>query len=173
MTQATTGSTPEPAANEAQLLQGSAAFAAKAIEMVSQAIVDVCILSDAMDPRLWGGSAFADALKSYLLQNDRARLRMLVNETPAAIHNVPHLIELVRRLTSRAEVRQPPDEHRQNYRGDLLIADRRQMLERHELGALEAKFWPRAPGVTQARAADFDEIWNESEPAQEFRSLGI
>jgi hypothetical protein len=160
-------------ANQAEAVEGAAAFAAKAVQMTGGAVKDLRLFSEALDGRLWGSSDLADALRAFLLRSDFARLRILVNEAQSAVRNSPRLIELGRRLSSRVELRQPPYERRQNYRGEYLVADRSVLLERREPGALTAKFWVQAPAVIQLQITSFDELWDQSEPPMETRSLGI
>ncbi|MBL6752455.1 MAG: hypothetical protein ISP90_18190 [Nevskia sp.] len=158
---------------EAQLLQGAAAFIAKAVEMAGGASRELRLLSDTLDGRLWGGADIADAVRRFLLRSEYSRLRVLVNNVQSAMHNSPRLVELARHLTSRVELRQPPEERRQNYRGELLIADRSQLLERREPGTMDARFLPHEPAVTQVQISNFDELWDQSEPSEEMRSLGL
>lgn len=160
-------------AQQAELVEGAAAFIAKAAAMAGGASKDLRLFSDALDGRLWGGNDIADAFRGFLLRSEYSRLRILVNNVQSALHNSPRLVELARRLTSRVELRQPPEERRQNYRGELLIADRSAMLERREPAALGAKFLSQEPSETQVQISSFDELWDQSEPSEEMRSLGI
>lgn len=157
-----------------QLLQGRTAFAAKAQELAGSARSELLLLSDSLDRALYGSEEFAEAVKRFLLGNDRARLLVLVNRPQPAARNVPHLLELAGRLSSRVEFREPPEPPGEEAgRGECLIADRRILLERPTPEALEAQFWALAPQRGKLRGEEFDLRWNEAVPAQELRSLGI
>lgn len=163
----------EPGAGQPELLQGRAAFAARALELARAARGELLLLSDSLDRAVYGGEDFAEAVKRFLLDHDRARLRVLVGRPQAAARNVPHLLELARRLSSRIEFREPPETQAEPNRGECLIADRRALLERRAPEALETQAWADAPQRGKLRAEEFDTLWNEAQPAQELRSLGI
>jgi hypothetical protein len=154
-----------------ELLQGRVAFAAKAVELAHAARSELLLLSASLDRSLYGSEEFADAVKRFLLDNDRARLQVLVSQPTA--RNIPHLLELARRISSRIEFRQPDESQTEPNRSEWLIADRRVLLERREPEALEAQFWAQAPQRGKNRGEEFEQRWNEAEPAQELRSLGI
>jgi hypothetical protein len=157
-----------------ELLQGRAAFAAKAQELARGARSELLLLSDSLDRALYGSEEFADAVKHFLLDNDRARLLVLVNQPQPAARNVPYLLELARRISSRVEFREPSEAPSEEAgRGEWLIADRRVLLERLAPEALEAQFWAQAPQRGKVRCEEFEQRWNEAQPAQELRSLGI
>lgn len=156
-----------------ELLQGRAACAARALELARAARGELLLLSDSLDRSLYGGEDFAEAVKRFLLASDRARLLVLVNQPQPAARNIPHLLELARRISSRVEFRQPSETQAEAIRGEWLIADRRALLERREPEALEAQFWAQAPQRGKTRGEEFELRWNEAEPAQELRSLGI
>jgi hypothetical protein len=156
-----------------QLLEGPAAFAAAALDLVRQARHELLLLSDALDRRLYGSPEFAESLKTFVLSSERAHLRVIVNQPGLAAQNIPRLLELQRRASSRIEFREPPDDRRQDCRRDWLIADRRTLLERRNPDALEVQLWSQAPQRGKLRGDTFDAIWNDSEQAQELRSLGM
>ena len=95
-----------------QLLDGQAAFAAKALELVRGARGELLLLSDSLQRNLYGSEEFADAVKSFLLGSERARLCVFVNQPQEAVRNVPRLLELSRRVSSRFEFRERRAQHR-------------------------------------------------------------
>jgi hypothetical protein len=158
---------------DAQPLEGGAAFGAKAVELVKAARSEVLLLTESLDRRLYLDDALTSALKEFLLAREQARLRVLVLDASQAMHNLPRLAELFRRLCTQVELRKPPDERRSECRREWLIADRRGLLERHDSDALLAQYWQQAPQRGKSRSDVFDEIWKESEPDSEMRTLGI
>jgi hypothetical protein len=156
-----------------QLLEGRAAFAAKALELVRGAHLELLLLSDSLDRSLYGSEEFADAVKRFLLDHERARLLVLVGQPQPAARNIPHLLELARRISSRIEFREPELDQGEPNRSEWLIADRRVLLERRGPEALEVQFWAQAPQRGKNRGEEFEQLWNEAQPAQELRSLGI
>ncbi|MDR3416019.1 MAG: hypothetical protein P4L83_07525 [Nevskia sp.] len=156
-----------------QVLHGRSAYAAKALELVRAAHSELLLYSDVLDRAFYGGEEFAEAVKQFVLGNQRAHLQVLVNQGQQARHSVPHLLELWRHLSSRIEFREPAEHQRENFRGEWLIADRRTLLERTTPEALESKFWAQAPRHGKVRGDEFEACWNEGQPSPELRSLGI
>ena len=164
----------DASANLPQLLDGHAAFAAKALELVRAARGELFLLSDALERSLYGNEDFADAVKSFLLGSERARLCVFVNQPQQAVQNVPRLAELSRRISSRFEFREPsPEQGSGGQHSEWLLADRRVLLERREPESLQAQFWAQEPQRGKLRAEAFEAIWNEAQPAQYLRSLDL
>ncbi|MDB5976469.1 MAG: hypothetical protein JWR07_3229 [Nevskia sp.] len=165
----------DTAASPPQLLDGRAAFAAQALDLVRGARGELLLLSDSLERSLYGGEAFADAVKTFLLGSERARLRVFVNRPQEATQNVPYLLELSQRISSRFEFREPSEAQQAGggNRGEWLLADRRVLLERRDPESLEARYWAEEPQRGKLRAEAFEALWNEAQPAQELRSLGI
>jgi hypothetical protein len=156
-----------------ELLQGRAAFAAKAVAVARAARHELLLRSDMLDRTLYGGEDFYNAVKDFLLGSERARLCVLVLQPQAAVHNASRLIDLGQRLSSRVEFREPTAEQGQLEPSEWLIADRRALLERRGPESLEAQFWAEEPQRGKLDSEEFDKLWNEAQPAQELRSLGI
>ena len=76
-------------------------------------------------------------------------------------------------MSSRVEFREPTPEQGEIGQAEWLLADRRVLLERRGPEALEAQFWADEPQRGKVRGEDYDKLWNEAQPAQEMRSLGI
>lgn len=155
-----------------QLLTGIAEFAARAEQMVGAAHMEVALLSQELDRRVYAGSAFADALRKFVLQHSHTKVRILVNATQNAIVNSPRLVELGRSLSTYVEFRELQPQRRQVVREEVLIVDGRQMLYRESPTDLEAQYFA-APQEARHRLKGFNQLWDESETAQELRKLGI
>jgi hypothetical protein len=156
-----------------QLLDGRAAFASKALDLVRAARSELLLLSDSLDRSLYGGEDFYEAVKGFLLGSERARLNVLVCQPQEALHNAQRLIDLGQRLSSRVEFREPSPEQGEIERSEWLLADRMVLLERRDPDALQSQFWAREPQRGKLRGEAFQALWNEAQPAQELRSLGI
>ena len=170
----------EPALNDTgasqpQTLDGHTAFAAQALQLVRGARSELLLLSDSLQRSLYGSEDFADAVKGFLLGNERARICVFVGRPQEALRNVPHLLELSRRLSSRFEFREPSEQQvaAGGNRSEWLLADRRVLLERREPESLEARYWAQEPQRGKLRGEAFDALWNEAQPAQELRGLDI
>jgi len=164
-------STPDPELPE--ILEGRAAFAARAQQLVQAARQELLLRSDALERGLYGSEEFAEAVKGFLLGSERARLCVLVRQPQEAARNAPRLVELGRRLSSRVEFREPTPEQGEIGQAEWLLADRRMLLERQSPEALQSQFWADEPRRGKTRGEDYDQLWNEAQPAQEMRSLGL
>jgi hypothetical protein len=158
---------------DAVLLTGAADYAARATQMVGEARMEIALLSQDLDRRIYGTEAFGDALRRFVLQHGQTRVRVLVNNAQAAVANSPRLVELGRALTSFVEFRALLPMRQQTVREEYLVADGRLLLYRETPQDLEARYYGQSPHVARMRMRDFDMVWNESPPAQELRKLGI
>lgn len=158
---------------DAELLTGAADFAARATQMVSGARMEIALLSQELDRRIYGTEVFGEALRRFVLQHGHTRVRVLVSHTQAAVANSPRLVELGRALTSFVEFRELLPMRQQTVREEYLVADGRLLLYRETPQDLEARYYANAPHVARMQLRSFDLMWNESPPAQELRKLGI
>jgi hypothetical protein len=156
-----------------ELLTGAADFAARATQMVGAARMEVALLTQDLDRRVYGGAAFSDALRRFVLQHSHTKVRVLVNATQVAVANSPRLVEFGRSLTSFVEFRELLPARRQVVHEEVLITDGRVMLHRESPSDLEARYYAGAPSLARLKLKDFDVLWDESVPAQELRKLGI
>lgn len=156
-----------------ELLSGVAAFAARAAERVAHAGMEVAVLSQELDRRVYGGEAFAAAIRRFVLQHERTRVRVLVNATQVAMANSPRFVELGRSLSSFVEFRELLPSRRQTIREEYLIADGRALLYRETPQDLDARDYGQIPHAAREKLREFDLLWNESPPAQELRKLGL
>ena len=154
------------------LVTGVANFAARATQMIGAARNDVTLLTLDLDRRIYGGSAFADALRHFVLQHRNTKVRILVNATQLAIANSPRLVELGRGLTSFIEFRELLPSRQQVVREEVLITDGRYMLYRESSQDLQARYYGAHPLVVREKLKEFQVLWDESVPAQELRRLG-
>jgi hypothetical protein len=158
---------------KAEILSGVANYAAKATQMVSEAKMEVAMLTQELDRRIYGSGIFTESLRRFVLQHRNTKVRILVNSTQVAISNSPRLVELGRSLTTFVEFRELPTARQQVVREELLITDGRVMLYREAPGDLEAKYYGQSPAEARLKLKSFDQLWDESEPAQELRRLGM
>jgi hypothetical protein len=159
--------------SDVEIVSGAADFAARATQMVSGARMEVVLLSQDLNRRIYGTEIFGEALRRFVLQHGHTKVRVLVNHTQAAVSNSPRLVELGRSLSSFVEFREVPPARQQTVRDEYLIADGRIMLYRETPQDLEAKYYVRAPHLARLQLKTFDGLWNDAVPAQELRKLGI
>ena len=155
------------------LLTGVADFAARATQMVTGARMELALLTQELDRRIYGSGVFGEALRRFVLQHSHTRVRVLVSNTQGAMANSPRLVELGRGLSSFVEFRELLPARQQSIREEYLVADGRIMLYRETPNDLESKYYGESPHLARIKLKDFDVLWNESTTAQELRKLGI
>lgn len=156
-----------------EIILGVADFAAKATQMVSAAHMEVALLTQELDRRIYGSGIFTESLRRFVLQHSHTKVRVLVNTTQLAIANSPRLVEFGRSLTSFVEFRELLPNRQMVVREESLITDSRFLLYRETPQDLESKYYGAAPQVARLKMKDFDLLWDESVPAQELRKLSL
>jgi hypothetical protein len=159
--------------SEAELLTGAADFAARATQMVSQARTELSLLTQELDRRIYGTEIFGESLRRFVLQHGHTRVRVLCNNTQAAVSNSPRLVELGRSMSSFVEFRELLPARQRAVREEYLVADGRLLLYRETPQDLEAKYYGAAPHLARMKLKGFDVLWNESTVAQELRRLSL
>ena len=161
-----------PQPGEPQLLEGLEAFSDAAVALVGQAERTLRIRSYELDRRIYARPAMVDAVRSFVLKHDRARLQVLISAPARTARMGGHrLVELGRQLSSRIEFRSVPESGAQQ-RPDLVAIDSQQLLLRRHPDDREAQ-WHQDPRLARLTEDDFDELWQLASPAQELRRLGI
>jgi hypothetical protein len=155
-----------------ELLTGVADFAAHAAQIVSTAHTELAVLTQELDRRIYGGAAFAESLRHFVLQHAHTKVRVLVNATQRAVANSPRLVELGRALTTFIEFRELLPARQQVIREECVIGDGRAMVYRESPQDLEFKYYGAHPLAVRMKLKEFQTLWDESVPAQELRRLG-
>ncbi|MDB5969483.1 MAG: hypothetical protein JWQ90_1933 [Hydrocarboniphaga sp.] len=151
---------------------GHVEFAERVIAMARCARQEVVICSHDLDRRIYGDQTLIDALRKFLLEHRRGRLRGLVSDPRAAMRGAHRMVELSRVLSSRIEFRQPAFDAA-NAACDFVIVDQRSLLLTPDPGDLEAHYYADAPGLAREQLRDFEQRWQRAEPAREFTDLRL
>ena len=151
---------------------GSTEFLTRLVEMTRSARMHISLLSQTLDRRIYGNEDFLTPLQSFLLQHERARLRVLVRTPEAAMRSGHRLVELGRKLSSRVEFREIQPEHRVIER-EYVIVDERSLLLRESPQELDARYYSDAPMLAREQLREFENLWQESPPSAELRALRI
>lgn len=163
-----------PAAQEPVIAvaSGSEQFLARLAEMAQGARMQISMLSQTLDRRIYGNEDFLAPLQTFLLQHDRARLRIIVRTPGTTMRSGHRLVELGRKLSSRVEFREMPPEHRLIER-EYIVADERSLLIRESPQELDARYYSDAPMLAREQLREFENLWQEAQPSTEFRDLRL
>lgn len=104
------------------------------LEMIRQARLRVDIVSRDLDPAIYDQPALIDVFKNMILENRRARVRIIVFDAQALARRGHQLLKLAGDLSSFIEIRQGSREHEQ-YSEAMLVAD--------ECGYIHRLLWNR------------------------------
>lgn len=153
-------------------LNGRIEFLAAARRLLMDTRYNASLLTQELDPRVFGEVSFADATRHLLLLHRHARLRVLVVRPQRAAQGPHALVELGRMLASRVEFREfAPG--RPAPVGEMLLADGRLLLERSSADALESRLIREEPLVARERQRRFDNLWDHAVPSAELRRMRI
>jgi len=147
------------------VVSGAQAFTEHAEQLVRTARLRICLFTQTLDARIYGGERLAEAVRAFVLQHERTRVQVLIQQPEVTVRSANHLVELGRRLSSRIQFRQPAEEQRR-IASEYLVGDERQVLYKERADQLEA-VWVDAPLEARLRLRDFDAIWDHAVPARE------
>lgn len=162
----------DAAASKIEVITGRVGLALAARQLVEHARYGVCLLTDALDPATYGTEAFGDAVKRFVLHSHHNRVRVLVGHPEAAARGHHALVDLGRIVSSRIEFRELLPEHHY-LRDEQMIVDGCVLLNRLSAQSLEARLTQNDPRLARELQRRFDQLWEESPPAQELRRLAM
>lgn len=156
----------------ASVVSGRSAFAEHAAQLIAGAYLDVCAFTQTLAADLYGGEAFAQTVKQFALQHERARVRILIAHPDVTARSANFLVELARRLPSRISLRTPGEPHL-GIPSEYWIADERSVLFKERDDQLDAVWQPDMPLDARRQRRRFEEIWDHALPARELSELRI
>lgn len=160
------------ATSSSTILSGRIEFLAAARRLVAETRYNLSLLTQTLDPTVFGDVSFADAVKQLLLLRRNAQLRVLVVEPQHAARSPHALVELGRMMLSRVEFREfAPD--RKAPASEMLIVDGRQLLERSTAQDVDARLITDEPLTARERQRRFDALWDHAVPSAELRRMRI
>jgi len=138
--------------------------------MAGQARHELCLFSRDLDKAIYDHVPFLDAVKALALHSRTSRIRILLQDHERVIKQGHRLIELMRQLSSSAEIRVPQGDwlsHAENF----LLADRYGYVHRELASRYEATADYHAPLEVLHMQNRFDEIWESAQVDSELRRL--
>ncbi len=143
------------------------------LTLIQGARRELLIRSRDLDPGLLDRPEVIEAIKRMLLATPHARLRILVQEPARAASEGHPLLTLAQRLSSAITFRTPVDEIDHHFAGAFLLNDRGGWFRRPLASRFDGDGSSYAPGRHAQLAADFEEVWERSEPSVGLRRLDI
>ena len=140
--------------------------------MAQQCSRSIDIISRDLDPDLFDTAEFLDAVRAMILNNRRARVRLLVMDPKKIVSKGHRMVELARTLSSFIEFRVPSAEHR-DFNEMLMVADNTGYLHRLNPDRFEATVNFNDKLVSKHLMLEFDEMWSKSTTDSNLRKLTI
>lgn len=140
------------------------------VHMLSQVRRELCLLTRDLDKPIYDQAPFLAGLKAFALRSHFSRARILLQDHEPVVKHGHRIVELVRRLSSSAEIRIPPEDW-QNYPVNFLLADQDGYVKRELSSDYEATADYFAPLSVRKMRSLFDSIWEISQANSELRRL--
>ena len=125
-----------------------------------------------LDATLFDSPQVSRALREFILQSRRTRLRILVKDPEPAVKRGHRLIELVQRLSSYAEIRVPALEF-SNYNAAFVVVDARGVVHRGLADRYEATVCFSDPGLAGECLRQFDDMWESARQDPSLRRVHL
>lgn len=150
----------------------SAANRAATLAMLSQAQHTVDILSRDFDGAIYDHADITSALRRFVLQHRRTRVRILVRDLGPAIARGHRLLGLAQRLSTYIQVKTYAREHR-SYVSAHCAVDTTGTILRRFATRYEADVCFRNALQARDLTRTFDDMWAAANPDPNVRSLHI
>jgi hypothetical protein len=156
----------------AQLLRGRDAVREAGIAVAQSARRQIAIMGQDLEPTLFADPRFVEAIRQLAIAHPAMPVRILLSDGRTFARTAFRLVGLAQRIPSRVAIRCLPEEGRDDLEA-ALIADQRAYLRRHQ-GDTESAVM-ELQGRREARRLQdaFERLWEQSDPAIEFRRLGL
>lgn len=143
-----------------------------AVSLFTQARQSIYIYTHCLDPKIFNQSACIDALKSFVLKNNAASIKILIRNPGHTMRSGHRLISLARHLSSYIEIRVIHEDYSSAPDAFLLI-DQRAMLLLQDGERYDGVCNFNNPRLSTELAHRFTEVWNHSAGITEFRQIVI
>ncbi len=140
--------------------------------MAQQCRRDISIISRALDPLVYNLPEFVTAVKSTLLSNRRAKVRVIVIESQVIARQGHLLTNLATNLPSFIEFRKPGKEY-DNFNESLFVADKTGYVYRNSAERFEGNLNFNDKRKSKTFMNVFEEMWGKSTPDPNLRKLSI
>lgn len=137
--------------------------------MSQQAALSLLIFDDHLEPGLYDHPAFIDAVRRIATGDANASIRILFYSPEKLLHRCHHLPELIRRLSSRVEIRQLS----RAYHHAFFVADGCGVVDRRVASRFEGIANFNDPARAAELNAFFNTTWEMSSRNIELQALQI
>jgi hypothetical protein len=140
------------------------------VHMLRQVRRNLCLLSRDLDKSIYDQAPFLAGLKALALRSRFSRIRILLQDHEPVLKHGHRIVEFVRRLSSSAEIRIPPEDW-VDYPVNFVLADQYGYIKREVFSDYEATADYFAPLAVRRMRSLFDGVWEISQADPELRRL--
>lgn len=142
------------------------------LNLTRQARRSIYIFSYDLDSQIYNQTEFLDIAKNLAIRSEHSRIKVILQNSTKVQREGHRLIQLWRRLTSKIEIKRPPADYT-DHTENFLLADDLGYLHRSLYSTYEATVDFNSRFETSKFSMFFNDVWEQSEPASELRSLHI
>jgi len=153
-------------------LESSADHGAAALALATQATRSLHIFSHQLDRRVYDQKPFLEAVTQLVLRSPQCRVLILVRDTQDMLHNDHRLIETMRRVPDRMQLRKVHEDDL-NTPEEFIVADETGLLLRRSATRYEGSVNFNARQAARERVNFFNEVWRLSEPDPKLKHLAL
>ncbi|MDX1754793.1 MAG: GNAT family N-acetyltransferase [Marinobacter sp.] len=140
--------------------------------VANQARQQLWLYDRELEHDLYDRLRFRDIVSALARRHRLSEIRLLVHDDKPLVKKRHQIIELMKRLPSKIELRIISEDHPFDDT-PFLVVDRRAVVYRHEFGKPAGFAQLSASGRAKLLAESFQRMWNTATPSKEFRQLGI
>lgn len=153
-------------------LDGEVDFHAALNNMAAQAKKSVKIFTQELDPELYDQPEFLKIMSDIARNRKQCKIQILIQSPDKAAKSGHRLVELQKRLTSAIQIHSIPENETDN-NDEFMVIDDIAITRRFSMGFMHGNCEFKAIPEAQKKSRFFDLIWQQSNPCQEFRRLGM
>lgn len=154
------------------VLESSADHCAAALALAAQATRNVHIFSHQLDRRVYDQKPLIEALTQLALRSPQCKVSILVRDTNDIVTNGHRLIDAMRRIPSRMQLRKVHADYLSTSE-EFVVADETGLLLRRLAARYEGSVNFNARKDARERVKFFTEVWRVSEPDPKLKHLSI
>lgn len=144
------------------------------VRLFDSARWDVLVYTRDLDSRIYAAEPVLEAVRQFLLRSPKSHLRILLLDESRVRMEGSRLIDLLQRLPSRAAVHTPAVEQVEEPRlGDDVVVVDESVYFRPATRRDDAQVPVESRRDAAVLAQRFSDLWDQSEPAVEFRHLRL
>lgn len=145
---------------------------AAALEVLRQSTREVLLLTPDLETARFDNEDFVNALSAFARSSRHTVTRILVGDPADAVREGHKMVSLIRRLSSRIEIRRLHEEDFEREEA-WLLADMHALLRCTDRSPWQGSLIPREPTAGRRLRDQFQLWWERAEPVPDFRDLKI